>query len=201
MDAENFFSRWSRRKAQARQEEQEKTAVEKQPADEQSEPLEPPPTMEDVAALTPQSDFRRFLARGVDPDVRRSAMKKMFADPHFNAMDGLDIYIDDYNKFQPLPDAMLAALNHAQGVLNPQPLFDSAPEKLLEETAPAPAAEDEGAEVEQLSALEDGAEKQSEATSQPIESIADDDAAAAAPHQRTENPERRPDHGNQIPGM
>jgi hypothetical protein len=34
-------------------------------------------------------------------------MKKMFSDPHFNIMDGLDIYIDDYSKPDPIPLEML----------------------------------------------------------------------------------------------
>jgi hypothetical protein len=43
----------------------------------------------------------------VDPAVQQAAMKKMFTDPHFNVMDGLDIYIDDYSKPDPLPPGML----------------------------------------------------------------------------------------------
>ena len=31
----------------------------------------------------------------------------MFTDPHFNIMDGLDIYIGDYSKPDPLPPGML----------------------------------------------------------------------------------------------
>jgi hypothetical protein len=34
-------------------------------------------------------------------------MKTLFSDPHFNVMDGLDIYIDDYSKPDPLPPGML----------------------------------------------------------------------------------------------
>jgi hypothetical protein len=51
-----------------------------------------PPTLEDVA----ESDYARFVAGDVDPGVRNAAMKKLFTDPHFNVMDGLDTYIDDY---------------------------------------------------------------------------------------------------------
>jgi hypothetical protein len=43
----------------------------------------------------------------VDPAVQQAAMKKMFSDPHFNVMDGLDIYIDDYSKPDPIPLEML----------------------------------------------------------------------------------------------
>ena len=44
-------------------------------------------------------------------------MKTLFADPHFNVMDGLDIYIDDYSLSEPIPEAMLATLNQARGLL------------------------------------------------------------------------------------
>jgi hypothetical protein len=42
--------------------------------------------------------------------VRNAAMKKLFADPHFNVMDGLDTYIDDYGKPDPIPPEMLRQL-------------------------------------------------------------------------------------------
>lgn len=80
-------------------------------------PVRPAPTLEDVARLTPQSDYSAFVASGVDQEVRRTALKKLFADPGFAVMDGLDIYIADYNQAAPLPEAMLAALRHAPQAL------------------------------------------------------------------------------------
>jgi hypothetical protein len=70
-----------------------------------ADPAEPPaaPTLQDAQELTPQSDFTRFVQPDVPPEVKNAAMKKLFADPHFNVMDGLDIYIDDYNKPDPIP--------------------------------------------------------------------------------------------------
>ena len=41
-------------------------------------------------------------------------MKKLFSDPHFNVMDGLDTYIDDYNKPDPMPAEMLRQLASAK---------------------------------------------------------------------------------------
>jgi len=76
-------------------------------------PSEPPPTMDDVQALTPDADFSRFTAPQVAPEVRNAAMKKLFADPHFNVMDGLDIYIDDYGKPDPMPASVLRSLASA----------------------------------------------------------------------------------------
>jgi hypothetical protein len=76
----------------------------------------PPPTMADVALLTPQSDFSAFVRPDVAAEVRRTALKKLFADPHFNTMDRLDMYMDDYNKPSPMSEAMLASLRHAKSV-------------------------------------------------------------------------------------
>lgn len=70
--------------------------------------------MQDVAALNAESDFKPFVARAVAPEVRNAAMKKLFADPHFNVMDGLDIYIDDYSIPDPLPASMLRKMASAQ---------------------------------------------------------------------------------------
>ncbi|MDH5538188.1 MAG: DUF3306 domain-containing protein [Rhizobacter sp.] len=75
---------------------------------------EPPPTLEDVALLTRSSDYSRFVAPGVDGNVRNAAMKKLFSDPHFNVMDGLDIYIDDYGKPNPIPPAMLRLMRQSE---------------------------------------------------------------------------------------
>jgi hypothetical protein len=70
----------------------------------------PPPTLEDAQALTKDSDFARFVKPDVSPEVKNAAMKKLFADPHFNVMDGLDTYIDDYGKPDPIPPEMLKSL-------------------------------------------------------------------------------------------
>lgn len=74
----------------------------------------PTPTLEDVEALTAQSDFKRFAAADVSPEVKNAAMKKLFTDPRYNVMDGLDVYIDDYSKPDPIPEAMLRQLAGAR---------------------------------------------------------------------------------------
>ena len=65
------------------------------------------PTLDDVAKLHKDSDFSTFVSADVGDDVHHAAMKKLFSDPHYNIMDGLDIYIDDYSKEDPLPAGML----------------------------------------------------------------------------------------------
>ncbi len=129
-DDDNFFSRWSRRKVQVRTgeplppEPPAPVAVVMPaavvapapmvPAIE--EPPEPPPalTLDDVAQLTPESDYSAFVGKGVSSDVRNAAVKKLFTDPHYNIMDGLDIYIDDYSKPSPLSAADMAKMVGAQ---------------------------------------------------------------------------------------
>jgi hypothetical protein len=127
---QGFFGRWSRRKQDLREgrplQEPPAPEAEARPAPAPAAvapaapegaapaPVPPPPTLQDVAGLTPQSDYTRFMRSDVDPEVKNAAMKKLFADPHFNVMDGLDIYIDDYNKPDPLPPSMLRKLASAQ---------------------------------------------------------------------------------------
>jgi hypothetical protein len=110
---------------------------------------EPPPTLEDVAQLTPESDFRRFVAADVPPDVKNAAVKKLFADPHFNAMDGLDSHIDDYSNPEPLPPAMLKKLAGAKFL------------GMFDDEAPVPAAS------QQVAAASDAAPPEAAGKTEP----------------------------------
>ena len=89
-------------------------------------------SLDDVKVLTKDSDFKPFMAKDVGSDVRNAAMKKLFADPHFNVMDGLDIYIDDYSKSDPIPEAMLRAMTSSKFLK----LFDDEEDKDKKEDAP-----------------------------------------------------------------
>ena len=79
----------------------------------------PNPTLPPIESLTPESDFTPFFKPDVDPTLKRQALRKLFSDPHFNVMDGLDVYIDDYTKVQPIPPELVATLAHARYVLAP----------------------------------------------------------------------------------
>jgi len=74
----------------------------------------PAPTLADVAQLTRDSNFARFVGGGVQTEVKNAALKKLFTDPRFNVMDGLDVYIDDYGIPSPLPRSMLAKMAQAK---------------------------------------------------------------------------------------
>ena len=113
---ETFLSRWSRRKqTEPESRGREDARTEDEIAVKRGLPATPGPTqaqavpadLPPVESLTPSSDFTRFMRPDVPPAARNAAMKKLFGDPHFNVMDGLDIYIDDYTKADPIPLAML----------------------------------------------------------------------------------------------
>ena len=110
----------------------------------------PAPSLADTQALTPASDFRPFMGQGVAPEVKNAAMKKLFADPHFNVMDRMDIYIDDYSQPDPLPLAMLRQMNGAK-FLN---LFED--EDQDKDKAAVAGAPDEGTVQAPLPPVSDG---------------------------------------------
>jgi hypothetical protein len=73
-----------------------------------------PLSLDDVQRLTTESDFKPFV-------------------PHYNVMDRLDIYIDDYSQPDPLPQSMLRQMASAQFLnlfeeekIPPPPLGDDA---------------------------------------------------------------------------
>jgi hypothetical protein len=107
------------------------------PAQVEPTPIEeppPPPSLADAESLTPASDFSRFVQPDVAPEVKNAAMKKLFADPHFNVMDGLDTYIADYNTPDPIPPEMLRQLASAKFLK----LFDEEEKDAAEQVAKAP---------------------------------------------------------------
>jgi len=164
-DDDGFVSRWSRRKAQVRSGQAvseppiaplpvdvppllgadatpapaDAGVAESLPLPTEPAALPPlPPTLEDVARLGPDSDFSRFVTPGVEEGVKHAAMKKLFADPHFNVMDGLDTYIDDYGRADPIPKAMLRQMVQARmlGLLDDE--LEEQPQPCLLYTSPSP---------------------------------------------------------------
>ena len=177
------------------------TAVVSAPVPEAVVEAPPLPTLEDVAALTHDSDYSRFVKAGVAPNVKNAAMKKLFSDPHFNVMDGLDTYIDDYGLPDPIPESMLRRMTQSKFLR----LFESDAEPAPDGEAIAAADSQAGATPPEASP--DGAAApalpQSAATApefappetRPDEDIAlrlqPDNAAAAAgagPHRASPRP-------------
>ena len=134
-DKEPFLSRWSRRK----QESNENAPVGAPQAAELPAAAPVAPLLPAVESPAPgtsggfSSEYRKFFDPRVDETLRRTALRKLFSDPHFNVMDGLDTYIDDYSKPDPIPEAMLRQLNQAKALF----LFDD--EKKIAEDADSEA--------------------------------------------------------------
>jgi uncharacterized protein DUF3306 len=150
------LKRWSRRKLEmAREARPATTAPPRAPdhARDESLPIaaSPPvagpgptaePVLPPVESLTLDSDFTVFLKPKVDESLKRQALKKLFADPHFNVMDGLDVYIDDYTKSDPIPPDVLERLMKAQFSWSPTAVDDDSTKTPASiQTADAPVAE------------------------------------------------------------
>ncbi len=158
-EGEGFLARWSRRKALVRggkvapPEPVAAPAVvtvakpvpqPPAPVVEAPAPERPPaPTLDDVAQLTRDADYTRFVAADVDPQVKNAALKKLFTDPQFNVMDGLDVYIDDYGKPDPIPASMLRQMVQSRAL----GLFDDEDneERQRQAVAPGEGADPDGA--------------------------------------------------------
>ena len=81
-----------------------------------SEAVSPLPPLE---SLTIDSDYSPFMRPGVDDAMKRGALKKLFSDPRFNVMDGLDVYIADYSIPDPIDPAVVRTLTQARYIFNP----------------------------------------------------------------------------------
>ena len=204
----SFLSRWSRRKVQARDGVplKEPAAPPREPAAAPAQvapaagalappsvdaaaappqavaPAPAPPTMDDVAMLTRESDFSRFVSPGVDGDVKNAALKRLFTDPHFNVMDGLDIYIDDYSKPDPLPLSSVRKMAQAAflGLIEPEP--PAVPEATLPPTPTAQAPMSAEVEVTEVGAATPEPDENADLRLQPHDAAgcggAEDGAAA-----------------------
>jgi hypothetical protein len=118
-DEQGFLRRWSRRKHEA------------------ARATEPP-----VESLTIDSDFTPFLSAEVEETVKRAALRKLFSDPRFNVMDGLDVYIDDYSQADPIPEGLLDKLADVYKTLE-EKAAEAAPSDVtaVDAEAPPPPAE------------------------------------------------------------
>ncbi len=149
-DDENFVSRWSRRKIDARKTGEKpaetkpssEPAVPAAPAVANAGAAAPPPGASEPSKLPPleslkglASEYTEFLKPGVDENLRRSALKKLFADPHFENFERFEAYCEDFTKGEPIPLAMLKTLEHAKGLL-----FDDEEKKDAHAAAEKPAA-------------------------------------------------------------
>lgn len=142
--SDNFLSRWSKRKLEVRaQEKQTAETASLQAKDQQvgvvamptdfeeskavsinapeepvSKPELPLPTEADLDAVKQGGDIKAFMVDKVSTELKNKAFKALFSRPEFNVMDGLDIYIDDYNKFTPLTQEDIGKMTLSKQLLS-----------------------------------------------------------------------------------
>jgi hypothetical protein len=161
-DREAFLDRWSRLKRE--QAADGPVAAEPVKAVEPAEAREDgPPPLPPVEQLKPESDFTPFMHPKVDPATRRSALKKLFADAHYNLPDPFEAYSEDYTKSEPIPEQMLRAINRARDLAVKGPEKVAEEERQAEEQARADAGEGAAAGARETTTTEkpeDGAGRQ-----------------------------------------
>lgn len=166
-----FLGRWSRLKREAAEADAVKPVppVATQPEAEAAVPVSPatqalaedaePPPLESLGF---DSDYRAFLGQKVDEGLKRAALKKLFHTPHFNTMDGLDVYIEDFNLYEPLPASMVSQLAHAKETLNPTLPADwltaTSDSSKSADTADLPVAPTDDRDAAGATAIEEGGE-------------------------------------------
>jgi hypothetical protein len=72
-----------------------------------------------LSAISLTEDFTPFMQAKVPQALKQQALKALFKEPHFNVMDGLDIYIDDYTVFEPISPEVMATLSSWKAIMNP----------------------------------------------------------------------------------
>lgn len=139
-EGESFGSRWSRLKREARESVREADDAREAPDapaafavsttapgesvgagrasptdDAPGDAGQTPPALPSLDSLQGLAgEYHDFLRPEVGDEVRRAALKKLFADPHFNQIDLLEAYSGDYTQFDPIPAAMMASLEQAR---------------------------------------------------------------------------------------
>ncbi len=160
---ENFLSRWSKRKLEAKEKpaETELTPSVLKPEggsslpappgqgtgsdqladtgrvvggapEANAQPEAPVPTEADLQGIEQGGDVKAFLSDKVSTELKNKAFKALFSRPEYNVMDGLDIYIEDYNTFVPLSQEQIGKMTFSKQLLSRPDL-----EKLAEEAEKA----------------------------------------------------------------
>jgi len=181
-DDGDFLRRWSRRKAasEAGTAGPLADAVPAKAGIQVAEPTKTPPAqlaqapkpLPPVESLTPDSDFTPFMQPGVDPAVKREALRTLVRDPRFNVMDGLDIYIGDYSIPDPIPPEWLGQLKQLERLghyLEPEEKPAEGATKDKQPAADEPAGESQKAMHEQLVAFPEEAPSADTASKDPPE--------------------------------
>ena len=158
--AGNFLSRWSRRKVEARETDAVPATVVPVPPD-RADAVADAPATGDPACAAPaaeplpsvdslhglEGEYSGFLKPEVDDVLRRSALKKLFSDPHFNVIDVNEAYSGDWATSTPIPAAALAMMEQVKHLLVDPDEPKREAKEAKEEHAEAPSAAAESVEA------------------------------------------------------
>jgi hypothetical protein len=155
---EPFLRRWSRRKAEVR------SGADVEPDPPSAEADSAGPTgpegeagavgealeLPDLDTLGEDSDYSAFMSPGVDAELRRKALRKLFASPKFNVIDDMDDYCGDFTQFESLGGIVTADMKHQM-------------ERLARAAAEALEEDGQGSETAALAAATPGEDAASDA--------------------------------------
>ncbi len=142
---EGRLSRWSRLKTQVKDEQDVSAPTEpptlSEPGTQVPEPAGDGPEEEsfvledlpDIETLDKDSDFTPFLNINVPDEIRRLALRKLWAsDPVLANLDGLNDYDEDYSALGMIAEKVSSLFKPGEGMPDPEPDPDPEPEPDLE---------------------------------------------------------------------
>jgi hypothetical protein len=99
---ESVLSRWSRRK------------LDKQAATEHEKvlPVQPDPTPSSEQKIVDEAELPIWQQVDVDPEVKRSALSRLFREPEFNVVDRMNEYDEDFTSFASLGSIVTHEMKH-----------------------------------------------------------------------------------------
>jgi hypothetical protein len=173
-DKENFVSRWSRRKIEARKAEEKPPepaarsgpAVSSANAAATQQDAPAPGVAAPGIAEGPGIRIPRLHAAGRGREPQALGLKQLFRDPHFENFERFAEYCEDYTKEEPIPLAMLKTLEHAKGLL-----FDEEKKEAKKEDEKHPAGKPPTVLPEPEKATEPGASARAEPAAAPPEPL------------------------------
>jgi hypothetical protein len=101
---ESVLSRWSRRKLD------KQTVTEHQQTSPVPQTPEPVPTAEQP--IVDDAALPIWQQLNVDPDVKRSALAKLFRQPEFNVVDRMNEYDEDFTQFKGIGNIVTQQMKH-----------------------------------------------------------------------------------------
>lgn len=129
-----FLSRWSRLKQTAKTAAPAPVPAQAQAPTAPAEPVAPRPPLPELDTLGPGSDYSPFLADDVPPDLRREALRRLWAsDPALTAPDPFDPHMDDFAA-PALVGPIKTAWRFGKGMVTPEE--EATEEEAAEETPP-----------------------------------------------------------------